>query len=148
MNDTFLSIENATGVAGWEIRAGLPRFPLTGWGAHLTTCLLAIKKMTDATGDTWSLSSGLSLNVSLDNLFLIWNRYWLYLITDEKLPFPLSKPDQDSSTLTVIAPDSQHIYEDEKHSCYSHLLFHNCLWPLMCTFILHWWSIFLEMHIQ
>jgi len=32
MNDTFLSIENATGVAGREIRAGPCRFPPTGSG--------------------------------------------------------------------------------------------------------------------
>uniref|UniRef100_A0A3B4T1N0 Uncharacterized protein n=1 Tax=Seriola dumerili TaxID=41447 RepID=A0A3B4T1N0_SERDU len=39
MNDTFLSIENARRFAGWEIRVGLCRFPLTGRGARLTTNL-------------------------------------------------------------------------------------------------------------
>lgn len=37
MNDTFLSIEDTTAVAGWEISAGLCRFPLTGRGARLAT---------------------------------------------------------------------------------------------------------------
>lgn len=37
MNDTFLSIENATVVAGRGIRAALRRFPQTGGGARLVT---------------------------------------------------------------------------------------------------------------
>lgn len=61
MNDTFLSIENATGVSGWEIRAGLCRFPPTGRGARLTTNLWSIKKMTDASGDVCSLSPEVSV---------------------------------------------------------------------------------------
>lgn len=61
MNDTFPSIGNATGFAGWEIRVGLCRFPATGRGARLTTNLWSIKKMTDASGSVCPLSPGVSV---------------------------------------------------------------------------------------
>ena len=61
MNDTFLSIENATGVAGRGIRAGLCRFPPTGRGARLATRLWCRRKMTDASGNVCPLSPKVSV---------------------------------------------------------------------------------------
>lgn len=146
MNDTFLSIENATGVAGWEIRAGLCRFPPTGRGARLTSNLWCIKKMTDASGDVCSLSPEVSVYSCLWMIcpwWLFWSRYRVYLITDEKLPFPHCKPCQDasqsvkqSSTLHSQQMDVDEIYYCSLLSvCQMELLFQNRLWLLTCRCI-------------
>lgn len=146
MNDTFLSIENATGVAGWEIRAALCRFPPTGRGARLTSNLWSIKKMTDASGDVCSLSPEVSVYSCLWMIcpwWLFWSRYRVYLITDEKLPFPHCKPCQDtsqsvkqSSTLHSQQMDVDEIYYCSLLSvCQMELLFQNRLWLLTCRCI-------------
>lgn len=43
MNDTFLSIGNATAVAGWEIRVGFCRYPQQGKG-HVLPQIFAVQR--------------------------------------------------------------------------------------------------------
>lgn len=112
MNDTFLSIENATVVAGRGIRAGLRRFPQTGAGARLVTNIWSIKKMTDVSGNACSLSP----RVPVLSCLLMICPWWLffnlkqvaqvYLITDVKPPSP-----QLSATLLTNRAEWEEIVE-------------------------------------
>lgn len=145
MNDTFLSIENATGVAGWEIRAGLCRFPPTGRGARLTTNLWSIKKMTDASGDVCSLSPEVSVYSCLWMICPWWlfeagsEFIWLQMKsfhshTASQAKTPASQP-VSQTVITPPLPTNRLGWEAilkfiTVHFCLSiSARFHNSLWP-------------------
>lgn len=156
MNDTFLSIENATGVAGWEIRAGLCIFPPTGRGARLTTNLWSIKKMTDASGNVCSLSP----EVSVYSCLWMICPWWLFQARSEFIwlqinaSFPHCKPGQDTSQpVSQSSPLHSQQIEGDERQYWNLLLFSTFCLPvhvfitdcgqLADTFILYWWSTFM-----
>lgn len=145
MNDTFLSIENATGVAGWEIRAGLCRFPPTGRGARLTTNLWSIKKMTDASGNVCSLSPEVSVYSCLWMICPWWlfeagsEFIWLQMKslhshTASRAKTPASQSDSHHPSTpdkwTWMRGNTGIYYCSLLSVCQSEPPFHDCLWLL------------------
>lgn len=138
MNDTFLSIENATGVAGWEIRVALCRFPPTARGARLTMNLWSIKKMTDASGNVCPLSPEVSVYSCLWMICPWWlfeagrEFIWLHM---KSCHSPHCEPGQDTSqSVSRPLPTNRCGWEAvlefiTVHFCQWSLLFHRCLWP-------------------